>query len=29
VTQIGESFEASEEQGVIRSVVGVLFGALI
>jgi phospholipid/cholesterol/gamma-HCH transport system substrate-binding protein len=29
VNQIGESFEASEEQGVIRSFVGVLFGALI
>jgi phospholipid/cholesterol/gamma-HCH transport system substrate-binding protein len=29
VNQVGESFEASEEQGVIRSFVGVLFGALI
>lgn len=29
VNQVGETFEGSEEQGVIRSFVGVLFGALI
>ncbi len=29
VNQVGESFEASEEQGVVRSFIGVLFGALI
>lgn len=29
VNQIGESFEGSEEQGVIRSFFGLLFGALI
>lgn len=29
VNQVNESFESSEEQGVIRSFVGVLFGALI
>ncbi|MBX3728214.1 MAG: MCE family protein [Candidatus Sumerlaeia bacterium] len=29
VNQVSESFEASEEQGVIRSFIGVLFGALI
>ncbi|MCB2153550.1 MCE family protein [bacterium] len=29
VNQVGESFESSEEQGVIRSFLGVVFGALI
>ena len=29
VNQVSESFESSEEQGVVRSFVGVLFGALI
>lgn len=29
VSQIGESFESSEEQGVIRSFFGVIFGAVI
>ncbi len=29
VNQVGESFEAGEEQGVVRSFIGVLFGALI
>ncbi|MGF1573268.1 MAG: MlaD family protein [Sumerlaeia bacterium] len=29
VNQVGESFEAGEEQGVIRSFIGVLFGALV
>lgn len=29
INQVGESFEAGEEQGVIRSFIGVVFGALI
>jgi phospholipid/cholesterol/gamma-HCH transport system substrate-binding protein len=29
VNQVGESFEAGEEQGVIRSFIGILFGALV
>lgn len=29
VNQVGESFESAEEQGVIRSFLGVIFGALI
>lgn len=29
VNQVGESFEAGEEQGVIRSFIGILFGAIV
>ncbi len=29
MNQVGESFESSEEQGVIRSFIGIIFGAMI